>query len=87
MARYLAMQRTCYPSKIGKLTENGLSPFKIGSLVGCSPTCRVTGAPLRRSPSRSHEPARPVDRRVGALLSAPPVARPLALMRNGKNEN
>ena len=27
-------------------------------------TCKVTGAPRRRSPSRSHESARPVDRRV-----------------------
>jgi hypothetical protein len=31
------VQRTCYPSKSGQLTERGLSPLKIGSLVGCSP--------------------------------------------------
>ena len=37
MVRYLTMQRTCYPSKTGQLTEGGLSPPKIGSLVGCSP--------------------------------------------------
>lgn len=37
MARCLTMQRTCYPSKTGQLTERGLSPPKIGSLVGCSP--------------------------------------------------
>src|SRR5216684_7195576 len=36
-ARYLTLQRICYPSKTGQLTEGGLSPPKIGSLVGCSP--------------------------------------------------
>ena len=36
-ARYLPLQRICFPSKTGQLTEGGLPPPKIGSLDGCSP--------------------------------------------------
>ena len=35
-ARYLPLQRICFPSKTGQLTEGGLPPPKIGSLDGCS---------------------------------------------------
>ena len=35
--RYLAVQRICSPPKSGQLTVRGLTPLKIGSLVGCSP--------------------------------------------------
>lgn len=59
MVRYLAMQRTCYPSKTGQLTESGLSPLKIGSLVGCSPN------------GQSKEP--PDGNASGAGPEAPPV--------------
>ena len=35
--RCLPVQRICLPPKPGQLAVNGLSPFMIGSLVGCSP--------------------------------------------------
>jgi hypothetical protein len=34
--RCLSVQRICLPPKSGQLTVRGLSPLKIGSLVGCS---------------------------------------------------
>ncbi|MFO0144898.1 MAG: hypothetical protein ACK54C_06170, partial [Betaproteobacteria bacterium] len=46
--RYLTVQWICYPPKSGQLTEGGLSPPKIGSLVGCSPNAELTVC-LRRS--------------------------------------
>ena len=35
-ARYLPLQRICFASKTGQLTQGGLPPPKIGSLDGCS---------------------------------------------------
>ncbi len=52
-ARYLPLQRICFPSKTGQLTEGGLPPPKIGSLDGCSIShnCRSNSA-LTTAPGR-----------------------------------
>jgi hypothetical protein len=50
-ARYLPLQRICFPSKTGQLTEGGLPPPKIGSLDGCSASRVAICLPLSCMPS------------------------------------
>jgi hypothetical protein len=53
-ARYLPLQRICFASKTGQLTQGGLPPPKIGSLDGCSVSRRC---PRTRGASISSAPA------------------------------
>ena len=82
-ARYLPLQRICFPSKTGQLTEGGLPPPKIGSLDGCSASrvalsssfmhaivntpAESTGCMFRSLPHR-YQPS-PQCRRVGFRIN------------------
>ena len=63
--RCLPIQRICLPPKSGQLAVNGLPPFKIGSLVGCSSDPRSPGSRTRSV--RTCQVLRP--RRVGRALA------------------
>ena len=78
-ARYLPLQRICFPSKTGQLTEGGLPPPKIGSLDGCSasPVAQLVLVTVPSLPPRRSGSAASIRFRLPMLPS--PLKRGLGL--------